>query len=125
MPDRSVIFNIEYDVHLIRLSRNGERRSGTAYRVTFQPNKSEMHYRGEGFLLLARKEETLSQVSNMSGQIRNMSGQIRIMSGQVRNMSGQARNMSGEVRNISGTYQVKSPTCQIKSGTCQVKSGTC
>ena len=64
MPDRSVIFNIEYDVHLIRLSRNDERRSGTAYRVTFQPNKSKTHYRGEGLLLFARKVKTLSQVRN-------------------------------------------------------------
>ena len=52
----------------------------------FYKNKSETHYRGEGLLLFARKEETLSQVRNMSGQIRNMSGQVRNMSGQVRNM---------------------------------------
>ena len=57
-------------------------------------NKSETHYRGEGLLLFARKEETLSQVRNMSGQIRNMSGQIRNISNQVRNMSDQVRNMS-------------------------------
>ena len=64
MPDRSVIFNIEYGVHLIRMSRNDKRRSGTAYGVTLQPNKSEMHFRGEGLLLFARKVETLSQVRN-------------------------------------------------------------
>ena len=45
----------------------------------FEKNKSETHDKGEGLLLYARKEETLSQVRNMSGKIRKMSGQVRNM----------------------------------------------